>query len=386
MSIKRLIKGAMLRVPPVRRYVAAKWALAAALEQAQAERSELLGELQHANSNADKLRAKVNEVTEQAAALSKKMTAECNELRAEVYRLARRSIEHDVKSIAERIRRHPLDQALAQKDIVLTVTAGRSGTRLLSVLLSKVLGVDARHEPEPRATLWVRPTLENPTFGIDWLIREKLPAIAASPNQIYVETSHFLCKGLIEPMFMLGLRPRFIILRRNSREIAQSFFMLNVVPGRNELGHLGLTKPSDANSLPLPNWQDCSDYQLCYWYAKDIERRQTAYLGFFRKNKISHLDAHIDELLQWESFLNVCRFIDPGVTERTLSRALFDEIISTNQNTRDMAHPVERKDRKLPLDMEEQERQVDLACAANDLSTALNLGIQSFEHAEEALK
>ena len=288
MSIKRLLKGAVLRVPPVRRYVAAKWALSAALEQAQAERSELLGQLQQANSIADMLRATVNEVTEQAAALSNKMTTECNELRAEVYRLARRSVGYDVSSIAERIQRHTLDPALAQKDIVLTVTAGRSGTRLLSVLLSQVLGVDASHEPEPRATLWVRPTLENPTFGIDWLIREKLPAIAAAPNQLYVETSHFFCKGLIEPMFMLGLRPRFIILRRNSREIARSFFMLNVVPGRNELGHLGLTKPSDANSLPLPNWQDYSDYQLCYWYAKDIERRQTAYLGFLGRIK-SHI-------------------------------------------------------------------------------------------------
>ena len=71
MSIKRLLKGAVLRVPPVRRYVAAengrcqlRWS------RLKLSEASCCGRLQQANSIADMLRATVNEVTEQAAALS----------------------------------------------------------------------------------------------------------------------------------------------------------------------------------------------------------------------------------------------------------------------------------------------------------------------------
>src|SRR5262249_54837180 len=152
-----------------------------------------------------------------------------------------------------------------------------------------------------------------------------------------------------------GLRPRFIILRRNAREVAKSHLMMNVIPGRNEEGYLVLTSPSDPNSLPLPNWHDYSDYQLCYWYAKDIERRQTAYAGFFSKHQVPYIDIDMKDLLGWDSFLEVCKFVDPSSANKKLSRTLFDEITSVNQNTRDQAHRG-RIDRELPPNLEEQEK------------------------------
>lgn len=385
MSIRQIVKPLLLRVPSVRRYVEANRAVAVALEQAEAERHRLSSEVEELHAAALEQQQSRTAVEGQLHAL----LAERNQLQKDAAvreRLARRNIEQDATAIAERVRRHSVGAELAHKDIILTITAGRSGTRLLAVLLSEVLGVEAHHEPKPRATFWIRPTLQNPVHGIDWLIREKFPAIAAAPNRIYVETSHFLCKGMVEPMLMLGLRPRFIILRRNAREIARSYFRLNVVPGRNEEGQLVLTSPFDAYSLPLPNWQDYSDYQLCYWYAKDIERRQTAYLSFFKKNEISHIEVDMQDLLHWESFLKVCHFVDPSATERELSQTRFNEIISSNQNTREMAHPGGHVDRSLPPDVEEQERQIELACAAFDVSIACNLQVRDPDESQGARK
>jgi hypothetical protein len=445
MSIRRLFKLMLLNIPPVRRYAEGKWRIAEALQESEAARARISGEvtrllaaIDELAAERDRFRDEVDELEAAAeadydAALEQTVTAQhelkavsatrdaallerdaaleqvlraqhelktvsaardaalveqdaalkqrgvaisrVKELENHVVireRLARRDVEQDLTAVAERVRRHKVNGAVAEKDIVFCISPGRSGTRLLAVLLSGVLGVDAHHEPEPRATLWVRPTLENPIYGLDWLIREKLPAIAATPNRLYVETSHLLCKGLIEPMFMLGLHPRFIILRRDSRQVAKSYFMLNVIPGRNEEGYLILTNPADANSLKLPNWQDYSDYQLCYWYAKDMERRQTSYLNLFREKQVPHTDINIEDLIRWESFIKLCEFVHPERTKRDLSRQLFEEIISSNQNPRDMAH-VGNIDREPPSDLVKQEREIDLACAAFDLSTALDL-------------
>lgn len=361
------------------RHTAAQHDLTLKLETAQAEHRRLDMELENLRQQLNELRATLGESKIAMATVREerdRLGSECRQLQKDVVireRLMRRNIEQDIGVMAERLRQYKPAPELARKDVVLTVTAGRSGTRLLAVLLSRVLGIDAQHEPEPRANFWVRPTLENPISGLDWLIEEKLPSIAARPHALYVETSHFFCKGLIEPLLMLGLRPRFIVLRRNPAEVARSFYMLNVIPGRNAEGLLNLTNPSDANSLSLPDWQGYSDYQLCYWYAKDMEQRQTAYLGGFIRNKVPYLELEMTDLLDWNSFLKLCAFVDPTAAERNLSRTVFNEVIAVNQNTRDMANPVGHVDRPIPADVEEQERQIDLACAPKDASTAINL-------------
>ena len=116
-------------------------------------------------------------------------------------------------------------------DLVFTVTSGRSGTRLLTTLLAEALGAPAFHEPEPRANFELRKTIENPAHGIDWLVHQKLPHIAeiAEKNQ-YIETSHLYCKGFIELFVEIGLRPRFIILRRGASAVARSLYQLSCIP------------------------------------------------------------------------------------------------------------------------------------------------------------
>jgi hypothetical protein len=94
----------------------------------------------------------------------------------------------------------------------------------------------------------------------------------------------------------------------------------------------------------------------------------------------------MNDLLDWDSFRKLCLFVDPTAAKRDLSQAVFNEIIAVNQNTREMANPLGHVDRPLPADIEEQERQVDLACAPKDASTALHLKLPDLPVRIEALK
>src|SRR3954469_7221104 len=94
--------------------------------------------------------------------------------------------------------------SLNTKTLVFTVTAGRSGTKLLARLLGECLGIEAEHEPAPRCNYVLRSIINAREAALGWLATEKLPAILArAKGPVYAETSHLLCKGFIEPMLAL---------------------------------------------------------------------------------------------------------------------------------------------------------------------------------------
>jgi hypothetical protein len=237
------------------------------------------------------------------------------------------------------------------------------------MLLSGTLGISAEHEPAPRANFELRSTLRDPRHGLKWLAEQKLPAIARSAATMYVETSHLYCKGFVELFFLLGLKPRFILLRRDARAVARSLFQMNVIPERTHDGCLVLVGPNDVNVLPLPGSLNFTDYQLCYWYAKEIERRQALYRGLFETSGIQFVDLSIGELVQWPMFLRLVDFL--GTPARDSARDTFERIVAENQNPRDLAMPG-CVDRVLPDSAATEEREVDWACAPYFLSSALS--------------
>lgn len=160
------------------------------------------------------------------------------------------------------------------KRLIFTVCTGRCGTDLLAQRLGQLPGVTAVHEPQPAFQSVMRETQEDHRFAIDFWERDKLPAIAKTPHSIYVETSHVFCKGFLEPLLNLGVTPDLILLSRPHREVALSLFRLNCIPGRTEAGLSFLLSPEDPGVLPINGWKELDDYQLCYWYCLEIERRQ----------------------------------------------------------------------------------------------------------------
>lgn len=167
----------------------------------------------------------------------------------------------------------------AEKTLVFTVTPGRSGTKYLATLLA-IPGIAAHHEPSPDFVSVLRRAQQNPEVAFAFWRDAKLPFIASLDAPIYVETSHLFCKGFFEPAILLGLEPRLIFLRRPPSEVAWSLVERATVPVRSPYGCLYLLDPRDPNVMSLPGWERMSDYQLCFWYALEIERRQLKYAGY----------------------------------------------------------------------------------------------------------
>ena len=250
--------------------------------------------------------------------------------------------------------------SLSAKTLIFTVTSGRSGTKLLAALLGECLGIDAEHEPAPRVNFVFRSIINAPDAAMSWLVHEKLPAmLARASGPVYTETSHLFCKGLIEPILELGLRPKFIILTRPAREVARSLFQMNAIPERTGGGRLVLLGPSDPGVLPLPHWERLSDYQLCYWYAREIERRQSTYAALFRTLGLAAFWIEMRALTDWTTFGSLADFV-AGELGFVPNEQAFWRVTLRNQNARGAATG-RTHDRELPRDLDFQEQMVDEA-------------------------
>lgn len=197
--------------------------------------------------------------------------------------------------------------AVRRKNLVFTVTAGRTGTVYLQRLLGLFPDTTSLHEPEPAFVSVLRLVQHAPERARSFLLEYKLPVIAAVQTGHYVEASHLFGKGFLEPALALGLMPRLIMLRRHPRRIALSYLARNSVPGRSKVGFKYLLQPSDPGVLPLPDWTRRSAYQLCFWYALEMERRQRAYTERMTELGAASVDVTAEELHDVERFLDVAR-------------------------------------------------------------------------------
>ncbi|UJW85876.1 hypothetical protein [Devosia sp. SL43] len=258
-----------------------------------------------------------------------------------------------------------------QITLALTVTSGRSGTKLLTVLLCECLGLAAQHEPAPRANYVMRSLLSAPTAAPLWLIAEKLPAmLAAARNSFYAETSHLFCKGLIEPIIDLGIKPKLILLSRPAREVALSLFQMNVIPERTENGRLVLLGPADKGIQNYGHW---SDYQLCYWYAREIESMQNRYRETSALRNIDCLSVSFHDLGSIHVLERLSTFLTGSKLDERAKQRLAG-VMAINQNSRRAASGRE-EDRTITFDPEREEAIVDETFVSARLSsTPQNLG------------
>ena len=203
-----------------------------------------------------------------------------------------------------------------EKQLILTVTAGRTGTTFLHQLFKLLPGVDSFHEEEPNYLHVLRRIQTQPAAATRFLREFKLPAIIACKSKTYVETSHLFCKGFLEAMINLGVYPDLILLRRNPRNIAWSLLERLTVPGRTSLGTDYLVCPSDPNTLPLPLWEGLSDYQLCFWYALEIERRQYRYRDYMKRLGSTVFDVTANELNNPDIFLEMADAFSLDIKDR----------------------------------------------------------------------
>jgi hypothetical protein len=247
---------------------------------------------------------------------------------------------------------------LSSKRLCFSVTSGRSGTKLLAELLRKSAGLVAEHEPAPRFNYVLPAILICPEAAGWWLSSEKLPAILerVGTRDTYAELSHLTCKGFIEPMLELGLRPAFVIISRSACDVAKSLFRLGVIPERTGSGRLVLMSPKHSQFLPFDDWEKLSDYQLCYWYAREIEFRQAHFRSLFERMQLEWRECSFEEIASWESFVGLARFVSGFPIEP--DEAGFSKIIAHNQNSREGLLQGDFE-RSLPPDIHAQERNLE---------------------------
>lgn len=195
--------------------------------------------------------------------------------------------------------------AVQRKTLVFTITAGRTGTVYLQQLLALFPDTTSLHEPEPAYVSVLRSVQHDPDLARRFLVEWKLPFIAAAGTTRYVETSHLFCKGFLEAALALGVRPGFVILRRNPRLIAASYVRRWAIPGCTKMGLKYLVHPGDPGVLPLPRWTRRSPYQLCFWYALEIERRQERYAIELARRGLPAVDVTAEELHDPARFVDV---------------------------------------------------------------------------------
>lgn len=232
-----------------------------------------------------------------------------------------------------------VDRINAEKSLIFTVTPGRSGTKYLTALLGSVPGIAALHEPMPDFVMAMRRAQQNPEVAFAFLREVKLPAIAALPAPIYAETSHLFCKGFLEPAILIGLRPKLIVLRRPPRDVAWSLLERETVPARTPYGCLYLLDPRDPGVMPMPGWERMTDYQLCFWYALEIERRQLRYAGFAAELGLACFEVRQSDLGKSEIFAAMLRALGIETSGVAVSDHETISAMRHNSNKRRLTKP-----------------------------------------------
>jgi hypothetical protein len=206
-------------------------------------------------------------------------------------------------------------EAVRRKVLVMAVTAGRTGTTYLARLLRLFPDTTSLHEPAPHYAYVLRQAQHTREAARRFLVDYKLPSVAAVPGRRYAEISHLFCKGFFEPLLELGIVPGFVMLRRPPRLVARSWLTRGVVPGRSKRGLKLHLHPSDPGVLPFPEWWRATDYQLCFWYALEIEHRQRRYAAWLDRLGARWVDVTADELHDPVRFLALgqsLRLFDPS--------------------------------------------------------------------------
>ncbi|MEO8602928.1 MAG: hypothetical protein ABI629_10155 [bacterium] len=209
--------------------------------------------------------------------------------------------------------------AVRQKRLVVAVTAGRSGSTYVARLLATLPDITSPHEVAPHYVYALRQAQHDPQAARRFLLEYKLPTIAAATTSRYADISHLLCKGFFEAFLDLGIVPGVVLLRRHPRAVATSWLTRRAVPGRMKRGLRLHLHPADPGVLPYPHWGQATDYQLCFWYALEIERRQYAYAALLQRAGGTHVDVTADELHDGQRFLQVAETL--GLLDAGADRA-----------------------------------------------------------------
>jgi hypothetical protein len=193
------------------------------------------------------------------------------------------------------------------KTITLMLSAGRSGTNKLATMMSTVPDVYAEHEGDPGFHTVRVANLEDPSVGKAF-VKNKIELFNSKPQTHCVHTGHMVGEGFIEHFLDEGITPNIIVLRRPMREVALSMFNLKWIPGRHELIRGWYSGPDEPSVLPYNGWESAHNYQLCYWWCLDTERRIRHYTPILKEAGCKIYETTLDQMLDLTQFNKLLSF------------------------------------------------------------------------------
>lgn len=223
------------------------------------------------------------------------------------------------------------------KNIVMCLSPGRSGTELLSRLLSLAGDTRSVHEPEPTFRAVTEAVRTSPDETLQFVRGIKLPHILSVPETNYVETSHLFGKGPFDAFMETGVPFRLLILNRDPRKVARSHWRIKAVPSRSKKKQCYLLHPGQGNVLKLPGWQKMTDYQLCYWYCLEMERRKERYAAQCRHADVPVTELYLEDILDFDGFDRACA--DLGLELQSDARQKHAELTSRKINKKEKYLP-----------------------------------------------
>ncbi|WP_447044420.1 hypothetical protein [Vreelandella sp. H-I2] len=168
------------------------------------------------------------------------------------------------------------------KNIIFTVTHGRTGTTMLTEVFKIFEDTRSEHEPEPNYASLLPKVKENPRYAIKFL-EEKIEFINKFDESNYVETSNVFGKGFFIPLIRMGVFPKLVFLNREFREVAKSLFKRGSFPMRTKMGMHFSSDPSYPGTLPIFQPESLTDYQICFWGVLDSYFRQLKAADIYNK-------------------------------------------------------------------------------------------------------
>lgn len=252
-----------------------------------------------------------------------------------------------------------------KKRLILTVTSGRSGTAYLSHLLSGLPGIRSEHEPAPHFHDHLPEARRDPALARQFLAEQKIPFIEAIPEATYIESSHYAGKGFIEPMLEMGVVPDLILLSRDARKVASSFYLIGTAKKRlfnRGKGRRHMIFPDEPNFLPAQGWKRWHEYQLYYWYVLETEARARHYARLVGSRGGNSIHVTLERLIDGRDAEALLTWA--GVSEEAAKARVGDhEFLRRVVNDKSQSKRRKGRDRALAaLDLAALEAGVRMAC------------------------
>ncbi|MCX2780127.1 hypothetical protein [Microbulbifer thermotolerans] len=217
------------------------------------------------------------------------------------------------------------------KNLIFTVTHGRTGTTFLTEVFKIFDDIRSLHEPEPNYANLFPTVKQTPEKAIAFL-QSKIAIINEYPEKHYVETSNVFGKGFLIPLLRLGVMPGLLFLNRNFRKTASSLYERGSTPMRTQMGRHYSADPRFPGTLPIYEPENLTDYQLCYWGVLDAYARQIQAENIYKNENGKFYWVTTNDFHNFDKLMEIGDYFGLSLTDKKQAQERHKKIISLHHN------------------------------------------------------